>query len=79
MYTELHMENIFEIGRGIECILRLYDQCPWEDSKDMFMDALKWAQEFEEDYENASWSEKDYYITIDEFVRQKIEDKFKEY
>ena len=75
MYTELHMENIFEIGRGIECVLRLYDQCPWEDSKDMFMDALKWAQEFEEQYDDNGG----YYDAIDKFVRQKIEDKFKEY
>ena len=52
MYNELHMENIFEIGRGIEFLMRVEDFRPWCDSKDMFMDAMKWAIEFEDKYED---------------------------
>lgn len=75
MFSELHMENIFEIRSTIESVVRLHHQSPWEDSKDMFADALNWALEFEDQYEDNG----DYYNAIDEFTRGKMKDKFKEY
>ena len=75
MYNELQMENMLEIGRIIQCMFD-EDELEHYDSKEVFMDALKWAKEFEEEYAE----DNDYYYdAIDEFVRQKIEDKFKEY
>lgn len=74
MYSELHMENMLEIGRVIQFMVD-EDKLEYYDSKEVFMDALNWAQEFEEQYDENG----DYYDEIDEFVRQKIEDKFKEY
>ena len=75
MYNELHMENMLEIGRVIQSMFD-EDKLEHYDSKEVFMDALSWAEEFEDQYDEGN----DYYYdAIDEFVRQKIEDKFKEY
>ena len=74
MYTYNHMENIFEIGRGIEFLMRVKDFRPWCDSKDIFMDAMKWAIEFEDKYEDNG----DYYKDIDAFIRKKFDQKVKE-
>lgn len=74
MYTYNHMENIFEIGRDIEFLMRVEDFRPWCDSKDMFMDAMKWAIEFEDKYEDNG----DYYRDIDAFIRKKFDQKVRE-
>ena len=72
MYNELHMENMLEIGRIVQCMFD-EDELEHYDSKEVFIDALKWAQEFEEKYPEEY---DDYYEKIEEFVRLKIRDKF---
>lgn len=74
MYNELHMEHMLEIGRVIQSMFD-EDKLEHYDSKEVFMDALSWAQEFEEYYDENSY----YYDAIDEFVRNKVKDKCREY
>lgn len=72
MYSVLHMENMLEIGR---CIQFLFDKKEIEhyDSKEVFDDALKWAEEFEE---KCDFMDGDYYDLICEFVKEKLKEKF---
>ena len=74
MYNELHMENMLEIGRVIQSMFD-EDKLEHYDSKEVFLDALNWAQEFEEQYDE----DDDYYDVIHKFVMKKVKDKYKEY
>lgn len=66
-FTINEMENIFEIGRAIQCAA---DEGEIEifDSKEIFMYALELAIEFEK----VCPETETYYDDIDEFVAEKI-------
>lgn len=70
-FTMNEMENIFEIGRIMQCA---EDDCTIviEDGKDAFMYALELAMEFEKNYPDTET----YYDDLDEFVAEKIKAKF---
>lgn len=74
-YIENYIETMFEIGRTVDYFLAIYDWSPWENSKDLYWDARNWAHEFEKQYDDNG----DYYGAIYEFVRKKVNNKFKEY
>jgi len=70
MYSEIHMENIFEIGRVIQEMWYYSMIDDKIDSKELFKASLEWAEQFEAD------PEKDYYEELYEFVVEKIKEKF---
>ena len=70
-FSIMEMENIFEIGRNIESMVR-NEEIEINDSKDAFALALKLAIEFEETHPDTE----DYYFDLDEFVIDKILEEF---
>lgn len=70
-YSIMEMENIFEIGRNIEAMVR-NEEIEVEDSKEAFMFALKLAVEFEKEHPGAE----DYYFDLDEYVIEKILEEY---
>lgn len=70
-FTIEEMENIFEIGRNIETMVR-NEEIEIENSKDAFTFALQLAIEFEKEHPNTE----DYYFDLDEFVIDKIQKEF---
>lgn len=71
MYSIMEMENIFEIGRNIEAMVR-NEEIEVEDSKEAFMFALKLAVEFEKEHPDAE----EYYFDLDEYVVEKILEEY---
>ena len=71
VFNIMEMENIFEIGRNIETMVR-NEEIEIEDSKDAFALALKLAIEFEKEHPDTE----DYYFDLDEFVIDKILEEF---
>ena len=71
MFSIMEMENIFEIGRNIEAMVR-NEEIEIENSKDAFALALQLAIEFEKEYPDTE----DYYFDLDEFVIDKILKEF---
>lgn len=71
-FTINEMENIFEVGRKIQAMFDL-DEIDIEDSKDAFNFALGLALEFEKECPNTE----EYYCDLDEFVEEKILERFK--
>ena len=71
MYSIMEMENIFEIGRNIEAMVR-HEEIEVEDSTEAFMFALKLAVEFEKEHPDAE----DYYFDLDEYVVEKILEEY---
>ena len=71
MYTIEEMENMFEIGRIIEAMIR-NEEIEVEDSKDAFAFAWRLAVEFEKEYPDTE----DYYNDLDEYVMDKIVEQF---
>lgn len=71
MFSIMEMENIFEIGRNIEAMVR-NEEIEIENSKDAFALALQLAIEFEKEYSDTE----DYYFDLDEFVIDKILKEF---
>lgn len=71
MYSDMHMENMLEIGRIIQHCLD-NNKIEFYESKELFDDALRWAVEFEEHAD----SSEDYYIDIYNFTMKKLEEKF---
>ena len=70
-FTINEMENIFEIGRAMQCMAD-EGAIEIEDSKNAFLFAAKLAMEFEENYPDSQ----DYYYDIDEFTTEKILKEF---
>lgn len=70
-FTIMEMENIFEIGRNIEAMVR-NEEIEVDDSKEAFVFALKLAEEFEKEH---AYTE-DYYFDLDEFVVEKILEEY---
>ena len=70
-YTIMEMENIFEIGRNIEAMIR-NEEIEVEDSKEAFLFALDLAVEFEKEHPDTE----DYYFDIDEYVIEKILEEY---
>lgn len=71
MFSIMEMENIFEIGRNIEAMVR-NEEIEIENSKDAFALALQLAIEFEKEYSDTE----DYYFELDEFAIDKILKEF---
>lgn len=71
IFTIAEMENIFEIGRQIQCMIDA-EHIEVEDSKDVFMFALELAVEFEKEFADTQ----DYYADLYDFIVEKIFDKF---
>ena len=71
IFTLEEMENIFEIGRSMQFAIE-NEHIEVEDSKEAFMFALQLAIEFEEEYADTE----DYYNDIEEFIVDKILDRF---
>lgn len=71
VYSIMEMENIFEIGRTIEAMIRS-EEIEIENSKDAFALALKLAIDFEKEYPDTE----DYYNDLDEYVMDKIVEEF---
>jgi len=70
-FTINEMENIFEIGRAMQCAAD-EGEIEIEDSKNAFLFAAKLAMEFEEKYPDSE----DYYYDLDEFITEKIVKEF---
>lgn len=70
-YTIMEMENIFEIGRNIEAMVKT-EEIEIEDSKGAFAFALKLAVEFEQEHPDSD----DYYADLDEYVVEKILEEY---
>lgn len=70
-FTIMEMENIFEIGRNIEAMVR-NEEIEVEDNKEAFAFALKLAVEFEKEHTDTE----DYYFDLDEFVVEKILEEY---
>lgn len=70
-FTMSEMENIFEIGRAMQCAAD-EGEIEIEDSKEAFMFAIEAAIEFEKKYPNTE----NYYCDIDDFINEKIKAKF---
>ena len=70
-FTMNEMENIFEIGRAMQCAADA-GEIEIEDSKDAFMFAITAAVEFEEKYPNSE----NYYCDIDDFIDAKMKAAF---
>ncbi len=71
IFTIEEMENIFEIGRNSQGMID-NEEIEIEDSKDACVFALQLATEFEMEYS----ATEDYYFDLDEFVIDKILDRF---
>lgn len=70
-FTYHEMENIFEIGRVMQCMLEDEDiEIP--DDKEAFLYALELAMEFEEKYPDTE----EYYMDLDDFAEEKLKAKF---
>lgn len=71
-FTINEMENIFEIGRNIQA---MYDneEIDIDDSKEAFNFAIGLAVEFEQEHPDTE----EYYYDLDEFVNDKILERFK--
>ena len=72
-FTINEMENIFEIGRAMQCAAD-EGEIEIEDSKNAFLFAAKLAMDFEEKYPGTE----DYYGDLDEFITDKILKEFGE-
>lgn len=72
LYTFEELENVFEIGRLIQQMIE-NEKIDVEDSKDAFALAVQLATDFEEQYPVPD----DYYMDLEEFVVDKIVEKFK--
>ena len=70
MYSVNQMENIFEIGRIIQEMWNYGIIDKKVESKELFNESLKWAEQFEVDLE------KDYYADLYEYVVQRCKEKF---
>lgn len=70
-FTLNEMENIYEIGRTMQCMIDDVD-INVVDEKMAFMYALKLAIEFEEKYPDTE----DYYSDLDDFVTVKLKAQF---
>lgn len=71
-YTYFEMENIFEIGRAIEAMMKNKMLDEDIDSKALFSLAVNLAQEFEE----VNPGPEDYYGELDEFIVPRIKKEF---
>lgn len=69
-FTWKEAENIFETGRIIQALIYKGYIKDYED-KGVFLDALGWAIEFEEQHRDTE----DYYFDIDMFVQKKCREK----
>ena len=74
MYSEMHMENMLEIGRIIQHCFES-ERIEYYDSKEMYHDARRWAVEFED----VMAANDDYYLKIYEFTMVKLKEKFGEF
>lgn len=70
-FTLSEMENIYEIGRTMQCMIDDVD-IDVVDEKTAFMYALELAMEFEEKYPDTE----DYYSDLDDFATGKLKAKF---
>lgn len=70
-YTLKEMENAFEIGRIIQDMIE-NENVDVEDSKEAFAFALQLAIDFEKEYPDTE----EYYMDLEEFVFDKIMDRF---
>jgi hypothetical protein len=72
VFTFNEMENMLEIGRSIQ---RLIDddiiKVVYYDDRELFLDAMNWAIEFENQYMDSG----NYYFDIDMFTRKKLREK----
>lgn len=71
-FTINEMENVFEIGRKIQAMFA-NDEIDVDDSKEAFNFAVGLAIDFEKEHPNTE----EYYYDLDEFVDDKIMEKFK--
>lgn len=71
-FTINEMENVFEIGRKIQAMFA-NEEIDVDDSKEAFNFALGLAIEFEKEHPNTE----EYYYDLDEFVDDKILERFK--
>lgn len=71
-FTINEMENIFEIGRNIQAMCDI-EEIEIDDSKEAFNLALGLAIEFEKEHHDTE----EYYYDLDEFVNDKILERFK--
>ena len=71
IFTIAEMENIFEIGRQMQCMIdagHIYV----DDSQEAFMFAMKLAVEFEKKFSDTQ----DYYTDLYNFMVEKIFDEY---
>lgn len=71
IFTIEEMENIFEIGRNIQAMID-NEEIEAEDSKEVFLFAMQLAVEFEKERPETE----EYYFDLDEYVIDKILEKF---
>lgn len=71
IFNIAEMENIFEIGRQIQCMIEA-GHIEVEDSKEAFLNALYLAVEFEKKFAGTN----DYYNDLYCFISKKLLDKF---
>ena len=71
IFTIAELENIFEIGRQIQCMVES-GHIDVEDSKEAFTEALFLAVEFEKEFADTQ----DYYRDLYCFICAKLLDKF---
>lgn len=71
-FTINEMENIFEIGRNIQAMCD-NEEIEIDDSKEAFNFAVGLAIEFEKEFPDTE----EYYYDLDEFVNDKIFERFK--
>jgi hypothetical protein len=71
IFTIAELENMFEIGRQMECMIEA-GHIHVEDSKEAFMYAMKLAVEFEKEFADTQ----DYYNDLYCFISEKILDEF---
>ena len=70
-FTMNELENIFEIGRIMQCMIE-DENIEILDDKGAFLYALELALEFEEKYPDTE----EYYCDLDDFVEKKLRAKF---
>lgn len=71
IFTIAEMENIFEIGRQIQCMIDA-GHIEVEDSKEAFMFAMSLAVNFEKEFGDTQ----EYYSDLYDFIVEKIFDEF---
>ena len=71
IFTIAEMENIFEIGRQIQCMVDA-GHIEVEDGKEAFMFAMKLAVDFENEFADTE----DYYLDLYKFIVEKIFDRY---